>query len=253
MLDKKNTWARASIYSLLLISGFILWGCSTRSISNSGYDGGGYYYRQNNPLYKGELTEFDVLGIDPAIDISDEEISKSLTEARKVSIKQGDSMMLIQSGAMFPDEPMQRAFEKHFPIMPFSGIPLTDYNKESSSTANYGQALRLAAAKGGNEIIVCYWGVLETAQRNLATRAVSWVPVAGWMVPDESQMMRIRLKLAIIDVATGSWTVFAPDPVDDTAISAMLNRESSDQNQVAMLKEKAYRETVEELVQVYKN
>jgi len=239
-------------YTILVLAISTFLGCSTRSISNSGYDHGGYY-QKDNPLYRGELTEFDVLGIDPASSISDEEITESLSKASKVSIKKGDSIMLIQSGAVFPDDPMQRELDKHFAIMPFSGIPLVDDRNNSSSTKNYGKALRLAAAKGGNEIIVCYWGTLETAQKNLATRAVSWVPVAGWMVPDESQMMRIRLKFAIIDVATGSWTIFTPDPIDDKAISAMANRESSDQGQVALLKEKAYKEAVEKLVRVYKD
>jgi len=253
MCLSKMSFLRLTLYSLLILAIFILSGCSTRSISNSGYDGGGRHYRADNALYKGELTEFDVLGIDPATAISDEEITKSLSKASKVGIKQGDAIMLIQSGAMFPDGPMLQEFNKHFAVMPFSGIPMSDSQNRSASNKNYGNALRLAAAKGGNEIIVCYWGILETAQKNLATSAVSWVPVAGWMIPDESQMMRIRLRFAIIDVETGSWTIFTPDLIDDTTISAMFNRESSDQGQVALLKEKAYKEAVERLVRVYKD
>ncbi len=254
MFHPRLSVSKRAFSLLLLFTALSLVGCSVRSISDSGYDGGGHY-RSGNPLYKGELTEFDVLGIDPGKAISDEEIAASLSRPaveKKVNIQKGDSLMLIQSGAMLPDEPMQREFNKHFAVMPFSGIPLADHKNSSASRPNYGNALRLAAAKGGNEIIVCYWGVLETAQKNLATSAVSWVPVAGWVIPDEKQMMRIRLKFALVDVATGSWTVFAPDPLDNTAISAILSRESSDQGQVALLKEKAYAEAVEKLVRVYK-
>lgn len=244
-------FVRPNLY-LVFIFSIALFGCTTRSISNSGYDSGGYYRPPDNQLYKGELTEFDVLGIDPEAGISDEEIKRALSKASKVSIKQGDSVMLIQSGAMFPDESMQREFDKHFSIMPFSGTPLTSNSTSSQSPNTYGKALRLAAAKGGNKIIICYWGILETAQKNLASKAVSWVPVVGIMVPDKNQMMRIRLKFAIIDVVTGSWTIFTPDPIDDTAISAPLNRENSDQSQVALLKEKAYKEAVQRLVRIYK-
>lgn len=253
MFHSKISGVRILLYSLLFFAIFAIFGCSTRSISNSGYDGGGRYYRSDNAFYQGELTEFDVLGIDPATTISDEEIKKSLSKASQVGIKQGDSIMLIQSGAMFPDEPMQRELSKHFALMPFSGMPMVERQNPSTGNIAYGNALRLAAAKGGNEIIVCYWGILETAQKNLATKAVSWVPVAGMMVPDESQMMRIRLKFAIIDVGTGSWAIFTPDPFDDNSISAKLNRESSDQGQVVLLKEKAYKEAVEKLVRVYKD
>jgi hypothetical protein len=51
---------------LALVITVLLSGCSVRSISNSGYNPGGYYPRggDNNPFYKGELSEFDVLGID---------------------------------------------------------------------------------------------------------------------------------------------------------------------------------------------
>lgn len=252
MDGNKMTILKNILHSLIVLAIFTSWGCSTRSISNSGYDGGGHS-RANNPLYKGELTEFDVLGIDPATAISDEEITKSLSKASKVSIKKGDSIMLIQSGAMFPDEPMQKEFDKHFATMPFSGIPMGDSRNSESNTSNYGKALRWAAAKGGNEVIVCYWGTLETAKNNLATRAISWVPVAGWLVPDESQMMRIRLKFAIVDVQSGSWTVFAPEPLGDKTISSILGRESSDQGQVALLKEKAYQEAVEKLIRLYKD
>ncbi len=253
MYQSKISALRFSLYLILILTIFTFFGCSTRSISNSGYDGGGRYYHSDNDLYRGELTEFDILGIDPTKEISDEEITTSLSKASRVGIKQGDSVMLIQSGAMFPDAPMQRELNKRFETMPFSGIPVSNSRHGLDSNKNYGKALRLAAAKSGNKIIVCYWGILETAQKNLATSAVSWVPVAGWMIPDESQMMRIRLKFAIIDVATGSWTIFTPDPIDDTSISAVINRESSDQGQVALLKEKAYKEAVEKLVRVYKD
>ncbi len=223
-------------------------GCSVRSISNSGYDSG---YRSDNPMYRGELTEFDVLGIDPGKEITEEEIAKSLESSKKVRIGKGDGVMLVQSGAAFPDDPMLKEFDQHFAVMPFSGIPMNTEYASRKEGGYYGKALRLAAAKGGKEIIVCYWGVLESATKNYATKAVSWVPVVGWALPDESQHMRIRLKFALIDVKTGSWTLFAPDPLDDTAFSAMLNRESSDQEQVALLKEKAYKEAVEKLVRVY--
>ena len=233
-----------SVFALLFIIG-----CGARSISNSGYDRGYYGYRGGNPFYEGELTEFDVLGIDPYSETTDEAIVKSLSIAKNVMIKKGNSIMLIQSGAMLPDDPMMKEMDKHFVVMPFTGIPI---EKKAEKKSHYGKALRLAAAKGGNDTIICYWGTLETAQKNLATKTVSWVPIVGGAIPDESQMMRIRLKFAIIDVKTGSWTIFSPDPISDNAISTSYGRESSDQSQVALLKEKGYKEAVEKLVRIYR-
>ena len=76
----------------------------------------------------------------------------------------------------------------------------------------------------------------------------SWVPIVGWAVPDKAQEIRIRLKVALIDVKTGQWEMFSPKTFEDTAYSAILNREGSDQEQVALLKAKAYQTAVESTV-----
>lgn len=228
--------------ALLLLS---LAGCGTRSISDSGYQGGYWGGRNDgNRLYRGELSEFDVLGIDRGREIAEAEIEASADRRARPAIARGASVMLIQSGAMFPDEPMVRALEARYDVGQFSGIP--DERPQPASAApaapaSYAMALRLAAARGGYDKIIAYWGVLETAQEGLGTKVVSWVPIVGNFVPDETQRMRIRLKFAVIDVKTGQWDMYVPEPIEDDAISASLNRKSSDQAQVALLKEAGYK------------
>lgn len=46
--------------------------------------------------------------------------------------------------------------------------------------------------------------------KNHESRAISWVPLAGMMIPDQTQYMRIRLKIAVIDVKSGQWDIFIP-------------------------------------------
>ncbi len=237
---------------LLLLS---LAGCTTRSISDSGYRGdywgGG---SDDNRLYRGELSEFDVLGIERNQAIAEREIQESLGARQRPSIARGASIMLIQSGAMFPDEPMVRALEARYDVGQFSGIP--EERAQSASVApaavsSYAMALRLAAARGGYDKIIAYWGVLETAQERLGTKVVSWVPIVGTFIPDQTQRMRIRLKFAVIDVKTGQWDLYAPEPLEDDAISANLNRASSDQAQVALLKEAGYKAAITDLFTRY--
>ena len=112
-------------------------------------------------------------------------------------------------------------------------------------------SLRLAAAKGGHEKILAYWGLLETAQKELGTKAVSWVPIVGGAIPDEKQEMRIRLKVAVVDARSGRWDMFSPEPYQDIAASGQYTRESSDQGQVALLKARAYETAAEGLVKRY--
>lgn len=231
----------------------VLAGCrSTRSISNSGAVAEPPSQMGRMPVasaadpgfeYRGELNEFDVLGVDRAQVTTEAEIARALDGAKAVTLKPGSRVLLVQSGAVFPDAPMVTALENDFQIVPFSGVPprqRTAADPEPSTSFSYGKNLRLAAARAGAESIVCYWGTLESARRKLETKTVSWVPIAGWMIPDEAQHMRIRLKLALIDVRSGTWRVLTPEPFTDKAWSTTFTRGSSDRKQVELLKEKAY-------------
>jgi hypothetical protein len=234
---------------IVLVLLFVLSGCSMRSISNSGYNAGGRYGRGgDNPLYKGELSEFDILGIDAGQQITEQDIAAaSSNKKERLTLRKGDSILLIQSGAMIPDQDMTESAEKYFSVSVFTGVP----EENKSTGVGYAKALRLAAAKAGIEKILVYWGMLESGTKNLATRTVSWVPIVGWTVPDQSQEIRIRLKVALIDVKTGQWEIFMPKAFEDTSYSAILNRERSGQQQVAVLKTKAYQAAIESTLARY--
>ncbi len=220
----------ACLLSLIAAAGLLLASCETRSISNSGYGG--------NSGYRGELSEFDVLGIEASANVTDAVIASALRDARAVQLSRADRVLLIQSGAEFPDAPMQEALGKFFAVGPFSGKPQA--KKEAGQS--YAKSLRLAAAMGGYAKIVCYWGVLESERVDQATKAVSWVPIAGAFIPDERENMRLRLKAAVVDVASGQWTMVQSNPVADTKLSASLARKNADQGLVARLKAQGYAE-----------
>ena len=238
--------------ALVMLGVLLLLGaCETRSISNSGYGGRG------NPFYSGELTEFDVLGTDVEPPASDQDIARSAADYHAVIARKGARVLLVQSGVLIPDDPMIEALARYFTVIPFSGVPLPGHAAAAArpappgDAAAYAHAFRLAAAKAGAEFILCYWGMLESTVDREPTKAVSWVPIVGSVIPDETQHMRIRLKLAIIDVATGSWSMFVPDAFVDASLSASLNRAGSDQGQVQELKAQAYKAAVEALVTKY--
>ena len=60
--------------------------------------------------------------------------------------------------------------------------------------------------------------------------------------------MRIRLKAIVLDVPSGNWSMLTSPPIEDNRTSAKLNRETSDQKQVAALKQKAYTSLVQFLL-----
>jgi len=236
-----------------LLAGFMMIlvasGCATRSIFNSGYREDGYRgYRGGNSLYRGELSEFAVLGIDAGREISEQDIIAASSEKKeRLTLRKGDPLLLIQSGAIIPDQEMSDGMSKCFSVSVFTGVPEVD----KKTNLSYSKSLRYAAAKAGIEKILVYWGVLESGTRNLVTKTISWVPIVGWAVPDQAQQVRIRLKVSLIDVRTGQWEMFLPKVYEDTAFSPILGREQSDQEQVALLKGKAYQTAVESILTRY--
>src|SRR5215475_15996110 len=106
---------KASKVSIFIVACALLAGCAhTRSISNSSYREGGSTYpylpRANDSdpgfAYRGELSEFDVLGITRGQTTSDQDIQHALDSSKAVKLNAESSILLIQSGAMFPDAPM---------------------------------------------------------------------------------------------------------------------------------------------------
>jgi hypothetical protein len=219
---------------------FACGGCSEmrRSISDS--ENMNYTMYGSNG-YRGELSELNVLGVPPVQNITDEEINAALQAAKAFSLKAGSRLLLVQSGARFPDEGMTEALSKSFSVVGFNGVPESQYVEKG----NYGDSLRLVAAHTGAVAVVVYWGVLETGRQDLNTKAVSWLPFVGGTIPDETQLMRIRLKVAVIDVSTGSWEMIHPKSHEDVEESGEYSRYSSDQRQVAKLKALAYEATAE--------
>ncbi|MEW6306000.1 MAG: aminopeptidase [Verrucomicrobiota bacterium] len=233
----------------------VLAGCSQpRSISNSNYqetkdaktEGGGGEF-----TYRGELNEFDVLGVYRQENVTDEDIAAALDQGQRLKLRPGSAVLLIQSGTMFPDGPMVAALSEHCRVSPFSGMPTERLHSGDNKDINYSRSLRLAAAQGGCETILCYWGVLESASSGSLGKPINWVPVVNRLVPDEEQHMRLRVKMAVIDVRTGSWSTLSPPPVNDTELSTKHSRAAADQSLVELLKKEAYAACVEELVGNY--
>lgn len=251
---------------LVLLACASLVGCASRerSISNSAYreNRACHPYVRITPTsdpafaYQGELSEFDILGITRGEITSETEIRRALDTATQVELRPGSAVLLIQSGAMFPDGPMISQLSKTFRVLPFSGIPPAPSGRSGEATGafdpeTYSKSLRLSAARAGAETIICYWGMLESQTANLATKTVSWVPVMNWILPDEKQHMRLRLKMALVDVRTGSWSVFSPEPAEDARLSRSPRRGAVDQKQVEYLKQIAYEAGAKDLVRHY--
>jgi hypothetical protein len=278
-------------FSLIIIACALVAGCArqVRSISQTQYQSDSHYVA---PPAR-ELDEFDVLGLDRDRAVTEEEIQRVASQNKPLQLASGSTILLIQSGSIYPDGPMVKELSKHFRVVPFTGmatekkitpdapihdqsgrniavitdpdkpvtiVPMTTLAKEryrTDSTAkelpSYSRTLRLAAARAGASTVMCYWGILESGNESLPTKTVSWLPIVNWVLPDERQHMRIRLKMAMVDVATGSWSVFSAEPLESKSWSISPRREVADQKQVEAIKQKAYEIGAKGLAKSYLN
>jgi hypothetical protein len=101
---------------------FLLVGCETRSISDSGYRGR-FAWESGNRYYRGELNEMDVLGTPAGQKVTETDIRKALAEGSSVHVHPGDSLLVIQSGAIAPDGAMVDALNHlGYRVQGFSGL-----------------------------------------------------------------------------------------------------------------------------------
>lgn len=221
----------------LVGAALLLAGCSTRSISNSGFETSSRYYAPQIGGYAGELSELDVIGVAADASVTEADIQSAVNGPQGVKLSRHSNVLLIQSGAAIPDAPMLEAMQKNFTVSSFSGRPESKSNPERALS----KTLRLVAARGGYDKIVCYWGVLESARENKITSVISWVPIIGHVIPDEREHMRLRLKAAIVDVASGRWTFVNPPSAAASELSARISRKETDQGLVETLKGEGYR------------
>ncbi|MBL63747.1 MAG: aminopeptidase [Opitutae bacterium] len=210
----------------------------------------GYRYG-NSHGYQGELNELSVLGVRVNEEVSSEDIAQALDERGRnpLELNKGDVLAVIQSGARFPDKEMLGSLEPLAKIVPLSGVsPKPREDRRGKESIRMDKSLRMAAAKGGANKMLVYWGILESASEpEQAAKQLSWVPIAGRLIPDETQHVQIRVKAALIDVATGHWTLIRTEPLQDKRMSSRLTRASSDLKQVLALKEKAYGQFAKDL------
>jgi hypothetical protein len=172
-----------------------------------------------------------------------------LERASKVELRRGETVLVLQSGQSVPDARLVNKLNEHFRAVPFSGIrsewPLGEGKHDAEKSS---KALRLAAAQAGAEKILCWWGSLEVARHDLATKTITWLPVVDIIVPDQKDHVRVHLKFALVDVRSGAWTVFRTEPIETEVVSTGWGREHLESTEVRGLKEKSYTVAVNTLM-----
>ena len=194
-----------------------------------------------------ELKENEVLGLKNTRAVTDDDINRILDETSTIKVREGSTILLVQSGAPSPDQSMIDELSKRFVVIPHTGLPAQVRNGGDDVS----KALRLAAAHSKAETIIVYWGELEMKRDEMPTSLVSWVPVVDFMVPDEFERLRMHLKLALIDVRTGHWSTFRTEPIETEALTTRHAREHQKRYPLQKSKNRLYQNAVRKLVDSY--
>ncbi len=196
-----------------------------------------------------QLSEQDVLGIGAPKTPTEADIRKALDRATGVDLRPGATVLALQSGQGVPDPRLVNELNKHYRAVPFSGIR-ADWGKRTSDDPedHYSKALRFAAAQAGAQKILCFWGNLEVARHDLSTKTITWLPVIDVLVPDQKDNVRVHLKVAVVDVRTGAWSVFRTEPLQSEVVTTGWGREHLEPEEVKTLKEKSYTLAVNSLL-----
>jgi len=225
---------KAVVMVILVVS--VLSGCASTSISDSGYNRVQGHSRHHNgePVVSKELNELAVIGIGAKSKFDEAVIAQSLTEKKPFSLHANSRVLLLQSGARFPDSEMVSSMSKYWDVSTLSG------DSRDYVDSHLNNVLRYTAATGGRDIVVVYWGVIESAKQDLQAKNISWIPLVGWPLADEKTQMRVVLKFAVIDVASGQWEMFQPEPVEHQFLSRMINRNGKSQQAEIDIKKSIY-------------
>ena len=223
-----------------------LLGCETNVNFRSANFSGDKVYKKG-PLPP-QLSENEVLGIKESARLTNDDINRILDESSSVQIKEGSTILLVQSGAPHPDKEMVDELSKRFVVVPHSGVP---NEIRSNPNDDISKSLRLAAAHSKAETLLVFWGHLEMKRDDLPTSLVSWVPVIDFAVPDEYQRVRMHLKVALVDVRSGNWATFRTEPIESDALTTRYAREHEQKWPLQNTKQRLYKSSVQKLLEGY--
>jgi len=136
-------------------------------------------------------------------------------------------VLLVQSGATIPDPALTKEFGRYYHVIPFTGDRREIAGDAETTSPQVAETLRLAARRSGASHMICVWRRIESARQSLATKVVSWVPIVGQVIPDETLHARINLKGGVLNAATGRWDAVGVNTKVGGRVTNSLNRSAS--------------------------
>ena len=206
---------------------FSLVSCVTTSLSNPNGHGHG-----------SDLDLHSLTGIDDHA--AGEAAIAAATDRRGSLPRRGARVLLVQSGAHQPDAELVSAFRPFCePVLWDGRRPDTE---DDAPDRGAGRRLRLAAARQGCSHVVVVFGEIQSDSRTLPTAVLTWVPVAGEIIPGEISGTRLIARALVMDTRADRWQLLDAAPRETSGLQTDYGRGTVNGRRAARLKAMAYPE-----------
>ncbi len=162
------------------------------------------------------------------------------TDRRGTLPARGARILLVQSGAYQPDAELVAAFRPFCDPVLWDGQRAETENDAPDRGA--GRRLRLAAARQGCSHVVVVLGEIQSDSRALPTAALTWVPIAGDIIPGQISGTRLVARALVMETRADRWQLLDAAPRETRGLQSEYGRGTVNGRRAARLKAQAYPE-----------
>lgn len=152
----------------------------------------------------------------------------------------GAKVLLVQSGAHQPDDELISAYRPYCQPVIWDGRAPGGNEERKTSGGAVGRKLRLVAAEQGCSHVIVIFGEIQSDSHALPTKAVTWVPVVGHIVPSERSGTRLVAQALILETGSGRYLTVAARTQQTSGVTTEEGAYGVDSRRSLRLKAKAY-------------
>jgi hypothetical protein len=214
--------------TLTALSALALTSCVTTSLSDP-----------NGSGHAQDLSVYELTSEQPGRAISEADIARG--SSRQGSLPpRGARVLLVQSGAHQPDAQLVAAYSPYCQPVVWNGQNTNTESEKTAAGAAAGRRLRLAAAQQGCSHVIVVFGEIQSDSRDLPTSILSWVPIAGEILPSEHSGTRLLAQAVVMETRSPRYTMITAQPQQREGITTSHGSSGINGRRAEKLKALAY-------------
>lgn len=199
----------------------------------------------NGSGHASDLSVYELTSEQPGRAVTEADIARSASRGGSLPAR-GSRILLVQSGAHQPDPALVAAYGAYCQPVVWNGQNTNTDDERKSTGAPAGRRLRLAAAQQGCSHVVVVFGEIQSDSRELPTSILSWVPVAGEILPSERSGTRLLAQAVIMETRSPRYTMISAQPRQKQGLTTAYGASGINGRRSEKLKALAYPELAQQ-------